>query len=449
MMTFKLHRIILLGALLCVAARPARAIDADLGRFSIAKQKQIRDFADTISTRVPATVWRFYEAVRVDDWKTATNLAMHINAASHRYSDKADDDAMTPALGTLIWPPISETYGAYIQFHNWDNRWLHRYGDAIIKSIPPGSIYFGGTDPGRFVISVLCESQVEGRPFFTLTQNQLVDSTYLDYLRAMYGKKIHLPSIDDVQEAFTNYLTGYELRKRGGRLLPGESVAMVDGRPQVSGQISVMEVNGLLAKDIFEANPERQFYVEESFPLDWMYKYLTPHGLIFQLNNNPVGSLTEDMVAQDQAYWKKLTDEMFGPWLDDQTSLTAVCDQAMLYGLGEHLDKFTGDKVFAANAAARKCYSKLRSSQGGLYAWRADRAKDPAERRRMYAAADLAFRQSYTLCPYSPEAAFRYVNLLLSHNRMDDAILVMKTSVELVPENEQFRQTLEQLMKMH
>ena len=442
-MKFKL--LILTVALLCFGAGGARAIDADLGRFSIAKQKQIRDFAETITNRVPAMVWRFYDAVRVDDWETATNLAYRLNAASHRFNQATNDESMSPALGTLIWAPIAESYGAYEQFHLWDRRWIHRFGDDVIKSIPSGSIYFGGTDCGRFIISVLSESQVEGKPFFTLTQNQLADSTYIDYLQSMYGKKIRLPDVEGLQKAFTDYLADEERRKRLGQLKPGESVRMVNGQPQVSGQVSVMEINGLLAKSVFDANPGREFFVEESFPLDWMYPNLSPHGLIMQLNREPLTELGEAEVARDRAYWKKLTDEMLGGWLDDKTSLQAVCDFAQKYGLGDHLDGYPGDKAFAGNSEARKCYSKLRSSQAGLYAWRAEHAKDADERQRMYHAADLAFRQSYALCPYSPEAAYRYVNLLVGHQRNDDAILVMKTIVELVPDNAQYRDMLNQL----
>ena len=208
------------------------------GRFSTAKQAQIRELAGTITNKVPAVVWRFFDAVRVDDWETASNLAMHINAASHRYTISTNDDNLTPALGTLIWPPISESYGAYEQFHEWNNRWLHRYGSDIIRSIPPGSIYFGGTDPGRFVISALCDSQVEGRPFFTLTQNQLADSTYMEYLRVMYGAKLVVPTSEDVQKAaspITPRLTpSGELQS--GQLQPGEEVRTVDGRVQISGR---------------------------------------------------------------------------------------------------------------------------------------------------------------------------------------------------------------------
>jgi len=434
--------------LFCLLTGPALAIDPDLGRFSTAKQQQIRALAETITNKVPAIVWDFYDAVRVDDWETATNLAGRINLASHRYQYATNDDRLTPVLGTAIWPPISESFGAYEQFHEWDNRWLHRFGSEIIGSMPPGSIYFGGTDPGRFVISVLCDSQVDGRPFFTLTQNQLADSTYMAYLRTMYGRKIHIPSVEDVQAAFTNYQNDAESRMKRGQLKPGEDVRTVDGHIQVSGVVAVMEVNGLLVKKIFDDNPDRPFFVEESFPLDWMYPYLTPHGLIFQLNRQDVPEITHGEMAKDQAYWKKLTDEMLGPWLDDKTSLPAVCDFADKYGQGKHLDDFKGDKDFAGNPQTRKCFSKLRSSIAGMYAWRAEHAATSDERQRMYDAAELAFRQSYAICPYSPEALYRYVNLLLEHRRFDDAILLAKTSLHQDPDNEQLKSLLSRLFEM-
>jgi tetratricopeptide (TPR) repeat protein len=51
--------------------------------------------------------------------------------------------------------------------------------------------------------------------------------------------------------------------------------------------------------------------------------------------------------------------------------------------------------------------------------------------------ADFAFRQAFAFCPYSPEAVFRYVNLLLSMQRFDDALTVALTCLKLDPYNGQ------------
>ena len=47
------------------------------------------------------------------------------------------------------------------------------------------------------------------------------------------------------------------------------------------------------------------------------------------------------------------------------------------------------------------------------------------------------FRQAFAFCPYSPEAVFRYAQLLLQLNRLDDALLVAQTCLKLDPYNGQ------------
>ena len=433
---------------ICLVAGPGSllAVDLDLAHFSTAKENQIRDYVEDFTNPVPPIVWRFFDAVRADDWETATNLAARLNRASGRFGTQDTNDVIAPALRTLVWSPVCEMNGAYGQFHEWDARWLHRFGREIIDSIPVGSIYFGGTDPGRFIISTLSESQVEGRPFFTLTHNQLADGTYLEYLQKMYGRKIHVATPKDSQKCFEEYVKDVTERQKLGQLKPGEDVRVDNGRIQVSGQVAVMQINGLIAKVIFEQNPQRDFFIEESFPLDWMYPYLTPHGLIFQLNHQAVDELAEKTVAQDQAYWKKLTGEMIGNWLTgDKTSLKELCDFVDQRFLAKNLEGFKGDKNFLKNDSAQKTFSKLRSSLAGMYAWRMDHAKSADERERMHKAADLAFRQAYALCPYSPEAIYRYVNLLVGHNQSADAFMIAKTSLRLHPEDTNFQELVRQL----
>jgi len=58
-----------------------------------------------------------------------------------------------------IWGTIHDTYGAYEQFHTWNLELLNAFGGKIIEMIPSSSIYFGGTDAGRFVVSALSTSQ--------------------------------------------------------------------------------------------------------------------------------------------------------------------------------------------------------------------------------------------------------------------------------------------------
>jgi hypothetical protein len=64
---------------------------------------------------------------------------------------------------------------------------------------------------------------------------------------------------------------------------------------------------------------------------------------------------------------------------------------------------------------------------------------------------DFAFRQAWVLCPYSPEAVFRYVDFLVKQKRTPDAILIAETSSRMpephwVPgQNAQLRQLVRNL----
>src|SRR5258706_10719885 len=53
-----------------------------------------------------------------------------------------------------------------------------------------------------------------------------------------------------------------------------------------------------LFRSIFDHNPKNEFFVEESFPLDWMYPHLTPFGIIMKINRQPLPELTEDIESK-------------------------------------------------------------------------------------------------------------------------------------------------------
>ncbi len=67
------------------------------------------------------------------------------------------------------------------------------------------------------------------------------------------------------------------------------------------------------------------------------------------------------------------------------------------------------------------------------------RPKSHEEYQRIFKEADFAFRQAIAFCPYSPEAVFRYAQLLLQARRFDDARLVAETCLKLDPYNGQVK----------
>ena len=113
-------------------------------------------------------------------------------------------------------------------------------------------------------------------------------------------------------------------RQQLSQLEPGEDVHVDNGRVQVSGQVAVMNINGLLCKVIFDHNPTNSFYVEESFPLDWMYPYETPFGIIMKINRNPLPELSDDVFKLDHEFWTKFSTRLCGNWITYDTSVQQI-----------------------------------------------------------------------------------------------------------------------------
>jgi tetratricopeptide (TPR) repeat protein len=275
-------------------------------------------------------------------------------------------------------------------------------------------------------------------------------------------KEIYIPSPVDSQQSFKDYTDDVALRQRDGRLQPGEIVEVdpVSGRVQVSGQVAVMMINGLLCKVIFDHNPTNEFYIEESFPLEWMYPYETPFGIIMKINRNPNVALPDDVFKRDHEFWSKYSERLIGNWITYDTSVQQIADWVDKVYLRNNFTGFTGDRRFIRDDGGQKAFSKLRSSQAGIYAWRLRllypspppdpqylpyRPKSDAEVEQLRKECDFAFKQSFAFCPYSPEAVIRYANFLFQFQRFDDALIVAKTCKKLDPYNSQITGLVDQI----
>ena len=266
--------------------------------------------------------------------------------------------------------------------------------------------------------------------------------------------EIYTPSPDDSQNCFRDYTEDVARRQQLGQLKPGETVNVdpASGRVQVSGQVAVMMINGLLCKVIFDHNPTNEFFVEESFPLDWMYPYETPFGVIMKINRDPLTTLPDDVYAKDHEFWTKYSTRLCGNWIGYDTSVQQIADFVEKVYLHNDFAGFTGDRRFVRDDDGQKAFSKLRSSQAGVYAWRCSpqcppeyRPKTQHEMEALVKETDFAFKQSFAFCPYSPEAVYRYVNFLLQFNRLDDALIVAQTCLKLDPYNDQITDLISRL----
>jgi hypothetical protein len=508
-----------------------------LKAFSAAKEKQAKTLAEAEGEPIGPDYQQLFDAATRGDVSSVTNLYENFKRRHGQYSRSADDrNRILPH--TSFWSPVLEVGLAYDHIANCDPKYTQLAVRDILNSIPRGSIYFGGTDPGRGLPTAFSKSHIDADPFYTLTQNALADQTYLEYMRLTYGADsrlltrfiearqadglvaldaeysaawerlnemhgnkdldlkgpeinsaleesgrlkariddraaavwakvreqggtnaaatIYTPSGEDARKSFTDYTTDALRRLEAGQLKPGEQVSQDEGRVQVSGQVAVMEINARLAKIVFDKNPEHEFYVEESFPLDWMYPHLTPNGLIMKINREPLARLPDDVVQRDRQYWKRLVGQMIGDWLTEETSIQAIAGFVEKTYVRKDLSGFTGDPDFVRDNYAPKMFSKWRSSIGGIYAWRLGITSgrsapseyvpgNEAERQRLVKDAEFAFRQAFVLCPYSPETVFRYVHLLTSQRRTADALLIAETASHLNSQNGALQDLVKQL----
>ena len=262
------------------------------------------------------------------------------------------------------------------------------------EPMEPFSIFFGGTDPGRFVPTYMIYSANYRPDVYLITQNALADDTYMSVQRDLYGDEIWIPSKDDSAQAFNIYVDEVQ---RGVRQANGD-LKIENGRVQVTGALGVMEINGILTKMMFDHDRLRHsFYVEESYVIPWMYPYLSPHGLIMKINKEqtPYDAKT---AQKDKDFWD---------W---------------------YVRRLTGDPMYRRDFAGQKSFAKLRAALAGLYS---------SQGRRSEAA--QAFREACLLYPASPESTFRYAqDILLPQMKWDTILELMDyTDSERIDPNNQ------------
>ena len=286
----------------------------------------------------------------------------------------------------------------------------------------------------------------------------LLEAAYPDEIAKSPGgvypdREIYIPSPEDSQRCFQDYMEDAQRRMQLGQMMPGEDVHVdSSGRMQVSGQVAVMMINGFLCKVIFDHNPNNEFFIEESFPLPWMYPYETPFGIIMKINRNPLPELPDEVLKRDHAFWSKYSERLIGNWITYDTKVQEIVDFIEKVYLHHDYSGFKGELRFVRDDQAQKAFSKLRSSITGVYAWRLGpqcpdeyRQKTVAGTQALIRETDFAFKQAFAFCPYSPEAVFRYINFLLQFGRIDDALLVARTCQKLDPYNDQVKGLVKQL----
>ena len=337
----------------------------------------------------------------------------------------------TPAL-FLSLLPLWSNFDGCSQAGHWFG---YMYGSDMMRDMDKNAVYYGGSDPGRFVPTFMAfvESQqpdawkadwalhpqetakighgFDRRDVTVITQNALCDTFYATYIREQYDARFRpakwtpfekwlgrdqaypeLPvtcvSNEELVEAWDEYSRWPDVAARIAR-----------GEPELrSGSNDVFDINGIVAQKIFEKNKrDHTFYLEQSVPITWMYPYLLPSGLIFKLNADPLDKLPDDAVAEDRKFWDAYS------------------------------QKLLADGRFRIDTDATLTFGKLAFWHSDLYRWR-----------KMDAEQEYFLRMAIRLCPQLQDAVSSLTNLLVTQQRFDEALAVIQKAEVDDPRNDAF-----------
>ena len=257
-----------------------------------------------------------------------------------------------------------------------------------------GALYFGGTDWGRFIPETLVLNDGVRPDVSVVTQNGLADSKYLSAIRDRLGDRVAIPSEEELTDAFREFVEGVQ----SGRIDARDALEIKDGRATITGALAVMKINEILAKKIFDANKGKHaMYVEESYAIDWMYDYMTPHGLVMKLNADKPGAVSNEEVRDNYEFWDWMTKRLFSnPQFANRRA--------------EPWRKAADGNRDPDHRMGVRAFSKLRLAHAKLY----------ASQGKNSAAFATAIRQAIAIDPQNLETAVHYVAFLKA-NKLDAA----------------------------
>jgi tetratricopeptide (TPR) repeat protein len=315
---------------------------------------------------------------------------------------------LAPALLVLPILTFRASEASCSQRDHWFG-WM--FGHDMLKDLPSGSVMIAGTDPGRFVATYMIfgessqppknkrDPAFDRRDLYIITQNALGERNYMKYLRDQYTTARPKPS-----SAFERWLGRENTYPPNPLILPTEFdtvqelVNIAKSKGQESGQSADregVEVFGVILRWLWEKNrDERDFFIEESFPIRWTYDYAIPHGLIYKLNKTKLEVLPQQIVERDFAYW------------------------------AEYSARLLNDSNFKSDFDAQRSFSKLRHTIANIY-----------RHRGMAAEAERAYREALALWPANADAIGALAPYLWDRGAFDEAITLCDTALGHDPNN--------------
>jgi tetratricopeptide (TPR) repeat protein len=281
------------------------------------------------------------------------------------------------------------------------------FGHDMLKDLPLGSVVFGGTDPGRFVPTymILGESPqpagskrneaFDRRDLYLITQNGVGEPLYRKYLADHYGPDRPKPA-----NAFERWLGRATIYPEKPLVFPTEeeikaAVAREMEEATKRGEVEPSIPHSVVTRLIWEKNRDaHEFFVEESFPLDWSYDHAEPHGLIYKIHREPLKEIPAESVREDFEFWNAYS------------------------------QKLLSNPDYLKDYDAQRSFSKLRATAGNLY-----------RHRKMDAEAERAYRQSLALWQGNGESLNGLSQMLWERGDFDGVIEMFRAAIEGDPNN--------------
>ena len=302
--------------------------------------------------------------------------------------------------GLLAFPlwPLFLNYDGCSQrgrWFGWD------FGHDMLKDLPLGSVVLGGTDPGRFVPTymILGESPQAGdvkrdahfdrRDLYIITQNGVGEPLYRKYLADHYGADRPAAA-----NAFERWLGRETIYPQKPLVFPTEeeidaAVTREMEEAAKSGVIDPSLPHSIVTRLIWEKNRgEHDFFVEESFPLEWSYDHAEPHGLVYKIHREPLKALSAESVSRDFAFWET------------------------------YAKRLLDNPDYAKDYDAQRSFSKLRATAGNLY-----------RHRKMEAEAERAYRGALQLWPGNGESLNALSTMLWERGDFDGVLALIQQAL--------------------
>jgi tetratricopeptide (TPR) repeat protein len=306
-------------------------------------------------------------------------------------------------LALPLWPLFfnHDSCSQRGRWFGWD------FGHDMLKDLPFGSVVLGGTDPGRFVPTymILGEStqppgvkrdpDFDRRDLYIITQNGVGEPLYRKYLADQYGADRPKPA-----NAFERWLGRAGAYPEKPLVFPTEqeikdTVAKEMEASMAKGAVDPSLPHSVVTRLIWEKNRDaHEFFVEESFPLEWSYDHAEPHGLVYRINREPLKEIPADLVRKDFEFWDA------------------------------YVRKLKGNPEYAKDYDALRSFSKLRASTGNLY-----------KHRKMDAEAERVYRQALELWPGNGESLNALNSMLWDRSDFDGVLTMLQPSLDADPNN--------------